>query len=327
MRQATMPRLGLLLMGLATTCFAVRADAQITGDVVVAKKRPHRIGAMLPPGVVGREQLMRDPDSLGYSQPVEVHVPAEATISVADGGGFSNPHLGRLKVGLSVGSVYRFKVTNIPRNLGGEVYPSVEIVGRLRPPAGMENRFPIPVQITRRDLEHALAGRLVVRAIFLEDPAKAYPEMEEKNNQRTIMALEDEDPLRLAGELGRPMAILRLGSRVPDTSGLDSSFLFGSPPITYLTSTTSSIGIPVDSVPFDGVPVESPTTPSVETFDAAPNVEESIVSPPQAGAPDQPAIDKRETTPEPSIAPELTPEADDPFLDDPLPTVDALPQP
>ena len=108
---------------------------------------------------------------------------------------------------------------------------------------------------------------------------------------------------------------------------LDVLGVFGSPPITYLTSTTSSIGIPVDSVPFDGVPVESPTTPSVETFDAAPNVEESIVSPPQAGAPDQPAIDKRETTPEPSIAPELTPEADDPFLDDPLPTVDALPQP
>ena len=327
-----MPRLGLIILALATAPFATQANAQITGDAVVTRKRPHRIGAMLPPGVVAREQLIREPDSFGYVQPVEVSVPKKATVSVADGGGFSNPHLGRLKVGLNVGSVYRFKVAGIPRNLGGEIYPTVEVVGRLRPPAGMEHRFPIPVQITQRDLEHALAGRLVVRTIFLEDPAKAYPEMEEEDNQRTIMALEDEDPLRLADELGRPMAILRLGSRVPDTSGLDSSFLFGSPPVTYLTSLASSQGTPLERMPSDRVQGETSVGPYASQYESVPNPQDSVESTPHSKSPDQPTIDKRVTTPDPSIAPESSstvddPFVDDPFLDDPLPATDSLRQP
>jgi hypothetical protein len=282
---------------------------------------------MLPPGVVGREQLIRSPDSVGYVQPVEIRLPDEATVAIADGGGFSSPHLSRLKVGLTVGNVYRLKVTQIPHNLAGEVYPTVEIIGRLRPPAGLENKFPIPIQITQRDLEHALAGRFVVRVVFLEDPQKAYPEIEDKNEQRTIMALDEEDPLRLAEELGRPMAILRLGSRVPDTLGLDSHFLFGSPPVTYLTPSTDVIGIPVEMPSY-----EAPANPN-EAFEVTPEIEVTPIVPEsgefeiETGTPDQPTIEKRDTAPDAVPHSQIVP--DDPFADDPFTDdiVDELPQP
>lgn len=323
MRQATMPRM-VFLIGLMITAAEGPASGQIVGDQVASRRVAHRPGALLPPGVVGREQLVRSPDSVGYIQPVELRLPDEATVSIADGGGFSNPHLGRLNVGLMVGSVYRFKVSQIPQNFAAEVYPSVEVVGRLRPPAGLENKFPIPIQITQRDLEHALAGRLVVRAVFLEDPQKAYPEQEDGNEQRTIMALDDEDPLRLADELGRPMAILRLGSRVPDPSGLDNSFLFGSPAVVYLTPTTDVGSIPVE------VPTSSSPQLPTQAIEIAPQLEvvpfhsESVEGDRSTGAPDQPNIEKQNTAPDGKPVPDFVP--DDPFLDDPA-VIDDLPQP
>ena len=151
---------------------------------------------------------------------------------------------------------------------------------------------------------------MVVRAIFLEDPERAYPEVEDKDRQRTIMALEDEDPLRLADELGRPMAILRLGSRVPDTSGLDSGSLFGSPPIQLISD-----GV-IQSQPYDTTP---PLAPGERIIDVSPIPDAVIpsgVPSPTTTVDPQPIIDKQETTPN----------VIDPFLDDPAPIED-LPQP
>ena len=40
-----------------------------------------------------------------------------------------------------------------------------------------------------------------------------------------------DNPLDVADGLGRPMAILRIGGRLPDASGPDEVFLYGSPPL------------------------------------------------------------------------------------------------
>ena len=186
--------------------------------------------ANLPTGLVAQHQAARNPEFQGYVQPIQIRVPKDATISVAQDTHFV-PWQSKLLVGMMVGQTYRLKVGDIPHNPGAEVYPSVEIINRLHPPAGMETRFPVEIQITQRDLEHALAGRFVVRVVFLENPETAYPEAQDPNEQRTIMALADEDPLQLADQLGRPMAILRIGSRVPDPNGANDEFFFGSPPV------------------------------------------------------------------------------------------------
>jgi uncharacterized repeat protein (TIGR01451 family) len=192
----------------------------------------------MPPGAIGARQVAHGQDRWGYVQPVRIIVPDGAIVSVASDGDFPLVTT-ELRAGLLLGQAYRLKVSNIPRHEDQEVYPSVEIIDRLHPPAGSKDRFPIPIEITQDDLELALAGGMVVRTIYLENPAAAFPERE-ADQQRSFDVLPNEDPLHVADDLGRPMAILRLGSRVPIGSDFDAEFLFGSPPVEW-TATNGEV--------------------------------------------------------------------------------------
>jgi uncharacterized repeat protein (TIGR01451 family) len=181
-----------------------------------------------PPGSIGQLQVQHRATLRDYVQPVEIHVPEMATVAVVGGGELSEAFQSRAKIGIPVGDIYRLKVAEIPHHPGVALYPTIEVINRLHPPAGLAEKFPVPVRLSQRDLEHAIAGRLLVRVLYLENPARAYPEAEDPLEQRVTMALPGEDPLHLADELGRPMAILRIGSRIPDDSGTTDA-LFGGP--------------------------------------------------------------------------------------------------
>lgn len=202
---------------------------------------------IMPPGAIGRAQLQRGGPLPGYFQPVEIQVPQGAEISTAESGEFSDPLAGSTKLGLLIGSVYRLRITNIPLNEGLEVYPTIEVIDRLYPPMGQEFRFPIPIQLTQEELEMALDGKFVTRVIYLEEPHAALPERELPDQQSYFEAREGENPLEVADALGRPMAILRLGGRLPDAEGPDAAFLFGSPPL--LKWIVGAKGAPVCIVP------------------------------------------------------------------------------
>jgi hypothetical protein len=131
-----------------------------------------------------------------------------------------------------IGQVYRLRVTQVQAYEGLEVYPTIEVINRLYPPEGKRWRFPIPVELTRKELIFALNGKFVTRVIYLEDPERALPLRELPGGfQRYFEVARDEDPLQVADLLGRPMAILRMGSRTPNASGPDARFLFGCPPL------------------------------------------------------------------------------------------------
>jgi hypothetical protein len=182
----------------------------------------------------------------GYFQPVEIQVPKGTEISTAESGQFSDPVAGPIKLGLLIGSVYRLRLTNIPLNEGLEVYPTLEVIDRLYPPAGQEFRFPIPIELTQEELEMALDGKFVTRVIYLEEPQCALP-VREQPEQTYFEAREGENPLEVADALGRPMAILRMGGRLPDAEGPDATFLFGSPPL--MKWVVGARGAPVCVVP------------------------------------------------------------------------------
>src|SRR5688572_10446062 len=105
-------------------------------------------GAM-PPGAIGRQRLMRGGPLSGYCQPVEIRAPQGARIAPALGNGFDKAQPTRLLVGLQIGPIYRFKVTEIPGHPGVEVFPTVEMVDRMYPPPGQALRFPVPVELTQ----------------------------------------------------------------------------------------------------------------------------------------------------------------------------------
>ena len=187
-------------------------------------------------------------------------------VSLAVGGTFEPPQPCPVRVGMLIGHPYRIKVVGIPMNQGLEVFPTIEVIDRLHPPLGQEASFPIPIQLTREELEMAMSGGYVVRVIYLEDPATALPLREDPNEQRYFEAAADQDPLKAADELGRPMAILRMGSRIPDATPANEAFLYGTPPLVrYETTAVPSNGAPVESANLRGVrsshPVISNSSP------------------------------------------------------------------
>lgn len=186
-------------------------------------------GAM-PPGAIGRQRLMRGDPLSGFCQPVEIRAPHGARIAPAAGSDYLEGRPGKLLAGLAIGPVYRFRITEIAGQPGLELFPTIEVVDRLHPPPGQKLRFPIPVELTQTELLAAADGKFVTRIIYLEDPSLALP-LEEGDYQRWVEARPGDDPLVSADTLGRPMAILRIGGRVPESTELDPAFAYGAPPV------------------------------------------------------------------------------------------------
>jgi hypothetical protein len=186
----------------------------------------------MPPGAIGSRQLQRGGPLPGFFQPVMIKAPAGVLVSLAEGGGFPEVSPTPVTAGLLIGQVYRFRVMNIPNHAGLEVFPTIEVIDRLYAPPDQAQRFPIVVALTIEDLRYALQGKFVTRVIYLEDPQWAVPYKEPPEGQNWFEVGAGKDPLAIADELGRPVAILRMGARLPGEGGVPSlDFLFGCPPV------------------------------------------------------------------------------------------------
>lgn len=208
----------------------------VFANLAWAQQRPsghawHR--ADLPTGWVARDQVANQPALRGYVQPVELLLPRGARISVWNGAAFGTPVESQMLVGLEVGGVYAFQVSNIRLSEGFEIFPTVEVVNRLYPPEGKKLRFPVPIQITQEELEAALGGRFVTRVIYLESAESTLPGPREPGVQDYFEVAPGNDPLQAADQLGRPIAILRMGSRVPTTEFLQRLAVSCLPPEIY----------------------------------------------------------------------------------------------
>ena len=186
----------------------------------------------MPPGTIGLRQLDRGGPLPGYFQPVEITAPEGTLVSLLAGGTFDEPQEGKALAGMLIGQVYRFKVANIKFHEGEEVYPTIEVIDRLYPPPGQAARFPIPIELTTEELQFALEGRYVTRVIYVEEPREALGVQDVPGKQRYFEVAANQDPLQFADRLGRPVAILRMGSRVPDAQYMDDGrFFYHSPPL------------------------------------------------------------------------------------------------
>ncbi|MCL6502544.1 MAG: hypothetical protein K6T86_07650 [Pirellulales bacterium] len=195
---------------------------------------PH--GPWSPLGHIGRSALARGGPLVGYFQPVQIILPEGAVVSLASDGTFTEPAAAPLKAGLLIGPVYRLRISEIPGYPGEELFPTIELVDRLYPPPGLAWKFAIPIEITQADLEAAFSGQFVTRVVYLEDPENALPVQGDPQHPVWWDASPRDNPLELADRLGRPMAIVRLGGRVPDADlEADAAFLAGCPPFVLPT--------------------------------------------------------------------------------------------
>lgn len=185
----------------------------------------------LPTGVAAYWAGASGKASPPYFQPVRVDVPSQGKVTVFHGPGHTPFELATERpFAILVGHVYRLKVSGMPEYPGVELYPSVELLDRLHPPPGEELNFPVPLQFTEEEIAAALDGRLVTKVIFLEQPNLAPP------RKQTFPIPTPDYPasvniLAEADMVGRPMAILRLGSRVPWAGGADQGFYGAGTPV------------------------------------------------------------------------------------------------
>jgi hypothetical protein len=190
----------------------------------------------MPPGVIGSIQLRHKPHLRGVWQAIEVRGPQGVQVNFAEGGQFAPDIPSPARVAVLVGPVYRLRLTGIPGDEDLELFPTIEVIDRTCPPAEREHRFPIPIEIDEMDIADAARGEMVMRVIYVEDNEIAEPVNTAGLPQRVLDVRPDQNALRTADSMGRPVAILRMGSRVPNvTEGQDwLEFLYGCPPWTHL---------------------------------------------------------------------------------------------
>ena len=134
-------------------------------------KRHHMDRYDMPPGAVSiSRQLGSGHPVSNYYQPVSFVGPDGTQIALATSDDFSPSQDGPVLAGILIGPAYRLKVSGILYHEGVEVFPTVEIIERVCPPPGLQTIFPIPIVFTHEDLELGIAGGMVTRVVYLEDP-------------------------------------------------------------------------------------------------------------------------------------------------------------
>lgn len=166
-----------------------------------------------------------------FFQAVKIQSVPDVCIAPATEGRFLEPMPMPQLFGLKLFTPYRFRITGIPFHPGVELFPTVELLDRTFPPMQQELKFPILIEISKEDLLAAIQGKFITRVIYVEDPQTALPVIETaESGQGYFDVPREADPLAVAKTLGRPVAILRLGARVPAMDGVyDDTFLFGCP--------------------------------------------------------------------------------------------------
>ena len=110
--------------------FSVPMESQAQ---VPDRVRHYLYDSTMPHGMVGQRRSLIRPQLVGYSQPVKIVAPEGAQLPFSPMVRFRVISNLLFKPGMSVGSVYRLKVTHIPGHPGREVFPSIEIIDRLYP--------------------------------------------------------------------------------------------------------------------------------------------------------------------------------------------------
>jgi uncharacterized repeat protein (TIGR01451 family) len=117
-------------------------------------------------------------------------------------------------VGLRTGYVYRVRLHGMSEFPGVALYPSLEVRGSLElPPSMNAAEFPAPITLTEADIRSVQAGTLVTKVIYLENPERATPAAAEAGQVLEANVPSNRDLLDESRQIGRPMAILRIGER------------------------------------------------------------------------------------------------------------------
>ena len=126
--------------------------------------------------------------------------------------------------GFRPGFAYRFRLEKDSASYGA----SLEVRGSIVPRPNMKYmEFPAYFSVTAQDLKVAAAGGVITKVIYLENPDKAIPLAERKNEALEVLAESEREAIELAELSGRIVAVLRIGNRAPSQKDLGDAFIVG----------------------------------------------------------------------------------------------------
>jgi len=217
-----MPRPSLFILSLLLTgALACVASAQQTLPV---EGRQFPLNQFTPPGTAARWAMQVGRVCPGTFQQVRVHLPSTGNVTGYD----RSPNqvvsmIAPAQMGLLVGTMYRLKVDGLPEFPNQEFYPSIELLDQLHPPPGQAERFPVEIELLADELSWVANGRLVTKVVYLEQPDRV-PLRTLNAGARVTDLQPAQNALAEADALGRPIAIVRLGGRLPDARAPDPQF-------------------------------------------------------------------------------------------------------
>ena len=219
-------RLVGMLMSLAFACCLScgTAQAQTREDAVPYSLMDHRV----PPGAWAQWVQSAGRVNGFEFQAVTVELPSTGTVTWFVGS--RDDVKGTANARLAVGQSYRAKLSDMPEFPGIELYPSIELIDRLHPPAGHADKFSMPITFTIDELDAAIDGRMITKVVYLEQPQLAMPyELSGDVAVRTLPTRAN--LIEEADKAGRPLAIIRLGGRLPAPNETRGAFFGNGAPV------------------------------------------------------------------------------------------------
>ncbi|MCA9191502.1 MAG: hypothetical protein KDB03_07065 [Planctomycetales bacterium] len=209
-------------------------------------------GMMVPGAMGGTAQLL-----FGRPDGMEIHY------DVIGDGSFGSDALfvpGRLEFGM--GGIYRLKLTNIQSREGVELYPTIEVAGPNPRTAAYLAHNAIPVHFNPDDIEQVLSGNFVTKVIYLPDPefqGDALVGVDVLVSNRLNPGV---DPIVEADRRGAILAIIRLGNKDIELSGMSGAGAMAGMPTIYegaggptLPGYVSGMTGPEYGMPYSGTPI------------------------------------------------------------------------
>ena len=118
------------------------------------------------------------------------------------------------------GAIYRLKLTNVPGRSGEEYYPTLEVGPTTARTEAYLAHNAVPVQFTSQDFDQVQGGNFVTKVIYLPDPE--YQQLALAAIETLVSTRLDPgvDPIQEADRRGSILAIVRLGNKILDGTGM-----------------------------------------------------------------------------------------------------------
>ena len=146
------------------------------------------------------------------------------------------------------GGIYRLRVRGIPNRPGKVYYPTLDVYGSTPKTVTFLSHNTVPVGFTDEDFDQVNAGNMVVKVIYLPDPA--YQELSTVAGAEELVStklLPGEDPLAEAQRRGTILAVIRLGNI--DLENPNSPPMSGAMPGGMMPTPGMPMGAPMPGAP------------------------------------------------------------------------------